>query len=110
SPTTRRSSAPASAISSPASLRTWRPRCGERADESAAERGTSYRVDVAAGWRRHDFGDPRPLGGSMKVLVTNDDGVASPGLHALARALVDNGFDLIVGAPDRETRASAGAH
>jgi 5'-nucleotidase len=45
----------------------------------------------------------------MKVLVTNDDGVASPGLHALARALVDNGFDVIVVAPDREMSGSAAA-
>jgi 5'-nucleotidase len=45
----------------------------------------------------------------MKVLVTNDDGVASPGLHALARALVDDGFDVIVVAPDREMSGSAAA-
>jgi 5'-nucleotidase len=45
----------------------------------------------------------------MKVLVTNDDGVASPGLHALARALVDDGHDVIVVAPDREMSGSAAA-
>jgi 5'-nucleotidase len=45
----------------------------------------------------------------MKVLVTNDDGVGSPGLHALARALVDDGFDVIVVAPDREMSGSAAA-
>jgi 5'-nucleotidase len=45
----------------------------------------------------------------MKVLVTNDDGVASPGLHALARALVDNGHDVVVVAPDREMSGSAAA-
>jgi 5'-nucleotidase len=45
----------------------------------------------------------------MRVLVTNDDGVASPGLHALARALVDDGFDVIVVAPDREMSGSAAA-
>jgi len=38
----------------------------------------------------------------MKVLVTNDDGVSSPGLHALARALVDDGRDVVVAAPDRD--------
>jgi 5'-nucleotidase len=45
----------------------------------------------------------------MKVLVTNDDGVGSPGLHALARVLVDDGFDVIVVAPDREMSGSAAA-
>ena len=38
----------------------------------------------------------------MKVLVTNDDGVSSPGLHALARALVDDGRDVVVAAPDQD--------
>jgi len=41
--------------------------------------------------------------------VTNDDGVGSPGLHALARALVDDGHDVIVVAPDREMSGSAAA-
>jgi 5'-nucleotidase len=45
----------------------------------------------------------------MNVLVTNDDGVASPGLHALARALVDDGYDVIVVAPDREMSGSSAA-
>jgi 5'-nucleotidase len=45
----------------------------------------------------------------MKVLVTNDDGVASPGLHTLARALIDDGYDVIVVAPDREMSGSAAA-
>jgi 5'-nucleotidase len=45
----------------------------------------------------------------MKVLVTNDDGVASPGLHTLARALVDDGYDVIVVAPDREMSGSSAA-
>jgi 5'-nucleotidase len=47
----------------------------------------------------------------MKVLVTNDDGVSSVGLHALARALVHSGLDVVVAAPDREqsgTSASIG--
>jgi 5'-nucleotidase len=44
-----------------------------------------------------------------RVLVTNDDGVASPGLHALARALVDDGHEVIVVAPDREMSGSAAA-
>jgi 5'/3'-nucleotidase len=45
----------------------------------------------------------------MRVLVTNDDGVASPGLHALARALVDENHDVVVVAPDREMSGSAAA-
>jgi 5'/3'-nucleotidase len=45
----------------------------------------------------------------MKVLVTNDDGVGSPGLHTLARALVDDGYDVIVVAPDREMSGSSAA-
>ena len=43
----------------------------------------------------------------MRVLVTNDDGVASPGLHALARAIVAGGHDVIVVAPDREMSGTA---
>ncbi|MGH9112890.1 MAG: 5'/3'-nucleotidase SurE, partial [Acidimicrobiales bacterium] len=45
----------------------------------------------------------------MKVLVTNDDGISSPGLHVLARAVVDHGYDVIVVAPDREMSGSAAA-
>lgn len=37
----------------------------------------------------------------MKILVTNDDGIASPGLWALAEALIEVG-EVIVVAPDRE--------
>lgn len=47
----------------------------------------------------------------MPILVTNDDGVSSAGLHALARALVEAGLDVVVAAPDREqsgTSASIG--
>lgn len=35
----------------------------------------------------------------MRVLVTNDDGIAAPGLSALARALVAEGHDVTVAAP-----------
>lgn len=35
----------------------------------------------------------------MRVLVTNDDGVGSPGLAALAGALLDEGHDVVVAAP-----------
>lgn len=36
----------------------------------------------------------------MRVLVTNDDGIEAPGLHALAVALDDAGYDVVVVAPD----------
>ncbi|HLM63599.1 MAG TPA: 5'/3'-nucleotidase SurE [Acidimicrobiales bacterium] len=45
----------------------------------------------------------------MKVLVTNDDGVSSRGLHALARALIDAGYDVVVAAPDREMSGMSAA-
>ena len=45
----------------------------------------------------------------MKVLVTNDDGVDSPGIHALARALVAAGHDVVVVAPDRDFSGSGAA-
>ncbi len=45
----------------------------------------------------------------MKVLVTNDDGVGSAGLHALARALVAAGRDVLVVAPDRDMSGSGAA-
>ena len=44
----------------------------------------------------------------MRVLVTNDDGIGSPGLHALARALAVGGYDVVVVAPTDE-RSGAGA-
>ncbi|HYI62441.1 MAG TPA: 5'/3'-nucleotidase SurE [Acidimicrobiales bacterium] len=37
----------------------------------------------------------------MRVLVTNDDGIDAPGLHALALALDEAGYDILVVAPDR---------
>lgn len=45
----------------------------------------------------------------MKVLVTNDDGVESAGLHALVRALVADGRDVVVAAPDRDMSGSGAA-
>ncbi len=45
----------------------------------------------------------------MKVLVTNDDGVESPGLHALVRALVADGLDVIVAAPAGDMSGSGAA-
>ena len=44
----------------------------------------------------------------MRILVTNDDGVESPGIHALAAALVADGHDVFVVAPldDRSGRGA----
>ena len=44
----------------------------------------------------------------MRVLVTNDDGIESPGLHALAGALERAGHDVLVVAP-REDMSGVGA-
>ncbi len=44
----------------------------------------------------------------IKILVTNDDGIASPGLHALARAMRPLGQVWVV-APDRERTAAGHA-
>jgi 5'-nucleotidase len=44
----------------------------------------------------------------MKILVTNDDGVASPGLHALAAAVAAAGYDTMVVAPSSDM-SGAGA-
>lgn len=46
-----------------------------------------------------------------RLLVTNDDGIHGPGLHALARALADDGHEVVVVAPDHDasgTGASLG--
>jgi len=45
----------------------------------------------------------------MKLLVTNDDGVASPGLWALADGLRNAGHDVVVVAPDGERSGSGAA-
>jgi len=44
----------------------------------------------------------------MKVLVTNDDGVSSPGLHALVRALLELDHEVMVVAPNTDM-SGAGA-
>jgi 5'-nucleotidase len=47
----------------------------------------------------------------MRVLITNDDGVMSPGIHELARHIEDAGYEVIVVAPDHDasgTGASLG--
>ena len=40
------------------------------------------------------------------ILVTNDDGVAAPGIRAVAEALRDGG-EVVVAAPDRERSAAS---
>ena len=45
----------------------------------------------------------------MKVLVTNDDGIDAPGLHALAQALVADGRDVVVVAPAQDMSGSGAA-
>jgi 5'-nucleotidase len=42
----------------------------------------------------------------MRVLVTNDDGIASPGLHALARRLADEGHAVCIVAPEDDCTGS----
>ena len=39
---------------------------------------------------------------TMRILVTNDDGIDSPGLHALAAMAVRQGHDVVIAAPARE--------
>ena len=46
-------------------------------------------------------------GGSVQILLSNDDGVHARGLGALREALVRAGHDVIVVAPDREQSASS---
>ena len=40
----------------------------------------------------------------MRILVTNDDGIDSIGLHVLVRAMcrLDGGHEIVVAAPDTE--------
>ncbi|TCK19947.1 5'/3'-nucleotidase SurE [Pseudonocardia endophytica] len=46
----------------------------------------------------------RPL-----ALLTNDDGIDSPGLHALARGALDAGYDVIVAAPSVDASGAGGS-
>ena len=43
----------------------------------------------------------------MRALVTNDDGIDSAGLHALARLALDLGLDVLVAAPSRESSGAS---
>ena len=45
----------------------------------------------------------------LRVLVTNDDGISSPGLAALARAAVAAGFDVVVAAPVHDESGTSAA-
>lgn len=49
-----------------------------------------------------------PYGGAMRILVTNDDGIDSIGLHVLARALKQHG-EVVVVAPDSEYSGASAA-
>lgn len=44
-----------------------------------------------------------------RALVTNDDGIAAPGLHVLARAALEAGLDVVVAAPAEEASGSSAA-
>lgn len=43
------------------------------------------------------------------ALVTNDDGIHAPGLHALARGAADAGYDVIVAAPAGDASGAGGS-
>jgi 5'-nucleotidase len=43
----------------------------------------------------------------MRLLLTNDDGIASPGLAALAGALMRAGHDTMVVAPQQDRSGSS---
>lgn len=45
----------------------------------------------------------------MRVLITNDDGVEAPGLHALATAIAADGHEIVVVAPSGERSGSGAA-
>lgn len=43
------------------------------------------------------------------ALITNDDGIASPGLHALARGAREAGYDVVVAAPAGDASGAGGS-
>jgi 5'-nucleotidase len=45
----------------------------------------------------------------VRLLLTNDDGIEAPGLHALVRAMVDAGHDVVVAAPIGDRSGSGAA-
>jgi 5'/3'-nucleotidase len=44
---------------------------------------------------------------NTRILITNDDGVAAPGIHALAAAIHAEGCEVVVAAPQRETSGAS---
>ncbi|HKQ40843.1 MAG TPA: 5'/3'-nucleotidase SurE, partial [Pseudonocardia sp.] len=38
----------------------------------------------------------------LRALITNDDGIDSPGVHALAAIALDAGFEVVVAAPHED--------
>ena len=48
------------------------------------------------------FTQARHDDGSMRVLVSNDDGVDAPGIRALAEGLRGAGHEVLIVAPDRD--------
>ncbi|GAB3985453.1 5'/3'-nucleotidase SurE [Plantactinospora veratri] len=46
---------------------------------------------------------------TIRVLVTNDDGIAAPGLRWLARTAVERGLDVVVAAPSEEASGASAA-
>lgn len=49
------------------------------------------------------------MGSVPLALVTNDDGVHAPGLHALARAARDAGYEVVVAAPAGDASGAGGS-
>jgi 5'-nucleotidase len=45
----------------------------------------------------------------MRILVTNDDGIESEGIHVLARVLAGTGHEVVVVAPDRDWSGAGAA-
>jgi 5'-nucleotidase len=45
----------------------------------------------------------------MRILITNDDGIAAPGIRSLTRAVVRAGYDVVVAAPLNEASGSSAA-
>ena len=44
-----------------------------------------------------------------RALITNDDGISSPGLYALAHAALDAGLEVVIAAPAEEASGSSAA-
>ena len=45
----------------------------------------------------------------MRILVTNDDGIDSEGIHELARALAGTGHEIVVVAPSSDWSGAGAA-